>query len=100
MISMRRLARGEVAWKRTGASLGRWFCARVKTPICKRLHRPGGGVTDAPDATEGARCGGGAGGRCLRSPGWLLDSREHSWTHPEGWRDWPCEAPATTVTSR
>src|SRR5271156_2047140 len=23
----------------------------------------------------------------------------HSWTHPEGWRDWPYETPATTVTS-
>ncbi len=25
---------------------------------------------------------------------------EHSWTHPEGWRDWPYETPATTVTSQ
>ena len=24
----------------------------------------------------------------------------HSWTHPEGWRDWPVEAPATTRPSR
>ena len=24
----------------------------------------------------------------------------HSWTHPEGWRDWPYETPATTVTSQ
>src|SRR5271165_2032475 len=23
----------------------------------------------------------------------------HSWTHPEGWRDWPYETPATTATS-
>src|SRR4029453_2495226 len=22
--------------------------------------------------------------------------RSHSWTHPEGWRDWPFEAPATS----
>src|SRR4029078_643677 len=22
----------------------------------------------------------------------------HSWTHPEGWRDWPFEAPATSRT--
>src|SRR3954467_671103 len=25
-----------------------------------------------------------------------LCSRPHSWTHPEGWRDWPNEAPATS----
>src|SRR3954471_8315696 len=23
-------------------------------------------------------------------------SRPHSWTHPEGWRDWPYETPATS----
>jgi hypothetical protein len=35
--------------------------------------------------------------RRLRSPRSLLDSAAHSWTHPEGWRDWPYEAPATTA---
>src|ERR1700752_5201209 len=33
-----------------------------------------------------------------RSPQSLLDSAAHSWTHPEGWRDWPYEAPATTAS--
>ena len=26
----------------------------------------------------------------------MLWSERHSWTHPEGWRDWPYEAPATS----
>src|SRR3954452_14251626 len=26
----------------------------------------------------------------------LLRLDAHSWTHPEGWRDWPFEAPATS----
>src|SRR6201999_4322225 len=30
----------------------------------------------------------------------LLDCRAHSWTHPEGWRDWPYETPATTSSHR
>ena len=25
----------------------------------------------------------------------MLSCRRHSWTHPEGWRDWPDETPAT-----
>src|SRR5580704_11494988 len=36
----------------------------------------------------------------VRAPCVLLFSRAYSWTHPEGWRDWPDETPATTVTSR
>ncbi len=28
----------------------------------------------------------------------LLNCRAHSWTHPEGWRDWPNETPATTLS--
>ena len=30
----------------------------------------------------------------------LRASRAHSWTHPEGWRDWPYETPATISRSR
>src|SRR3954469_3180741 len=26
----------------------------------------------------------------------LAKVARHSWTHPEGWRDWPFEAPATS----
>src|SRR5271155_5267144 len=34
-----------------------------------------------------------------RPPILLLRCRIHR-THPEGWRDWPIETPATTVTSQ
>src|SRR3954454_25370116 len=27
--------------------------------------------------------------------GWMVWWARHSWTHPEGWRDWPDETPAT-----
>ena len=36
------------------------------------------------------------GRRVLRLHEGLLGSCAHSWTHPEGWRDWPDETPATT----
>src|SRR4051794_2046538 len=28
----------------------------------------------------------------------LIPCKAHSWTHPEGWRDWPDETPATPAT--
>ncbi len=67
-----------------------------------RRARASGVLTAAPTPRAPARvtaaCSAGARGAAVRTRRCgLLDCRAHSWTHPEGWRDWPYETPATTA---
>src|SRR4051812_18668064 len=76
------------AERRPKGERGRLGMARTER-IIRRRHR-------ADHSTSAAR---------FRHPGrisWLRARRElrypclpHSWTHPEGWRDWPYETPPT-----
>src|ERR1700735_1319011 len=83
MISMRRLAAGSEGSKSSGV-------ARVAgdTLIAKAYTASEGALPGLePISIAFAEM-------LAKLPG------EHSWTHPEGWRDWPYETPATTVTSQ
>ena len=71
------------------------------------LHRSCGRVTGAPGpvprpagAADASRSPTSARASSIAAPEMLIQCRLHSWTHPEGWRDWPYETPATTVTSQ
>ena len=94
MISMRRFVR-PVA--RSLCDRRRSSAARVRTGLS--AHRQG--PTPAPDREALPRYAQLAHGvrACVRRDALAILPR-HSWTHPEGWRDWPYETPATTVKSQ
>src|SRR5476649_2740825 len=80
MTSARRLSASA-----TGASVAtmRSTAASLRLSLTPLLHRARRGVTTLAQAARAS-----------------LYFRAHSWTHPEGWRDWPYETPATISRER
>src|SRR5438067_7239553 len=91
MISMRRLRAGSSSEKAAGAS---------SRPSSRRCSSAREGVTIDSAYTVAAAALPPARLAFAATVGRLARTNPDSWTHPEGWRDWPCEAPATTGTSR
>src|ERR1700751_3917681 len=92
MISMRRLAPGVA--RRKGAS-----ASPVRSPMSPPSRVLAVPLTVWPTPRSRRRYLLWANGRRTSVPMGLLDCRAHR-THPEGWRDWPSETPATTQTPR
>ena len=99
MISMRRLSPGRGEAERARPALGgdvrrrsrRAGCSSpAPTPHGARRYRARILAALTARAMVGSHCA----DTVARLP------PRHSWTHPEGWRDWPYETPATTVTSQ
>ena len=89
MISMRRFVGRRGAAARRSRRRGRSLVARARVSSSQGLHR------DARERYPAALVRSGVLVVAIRRVARL--ALTHSWTHPEGWRAWPYETPATTV---
>src|SRR5271167_4037574 len=101
MISILRRLADEAKRKGSSVWLVPWRSPTcVEVPVLTASPTPRGGRRYRGEAAEGRALRRSLTSRVAHADIVARLSLRHSWTHPEGWRDWPYETPATTVTSQ